>query len=424
MNFIPLHRHLQDCSAPDPARILAAARAVADRAGERADALDRAGGFPAEDVAHAYEAGLLAAPLPVSLGGAGLDAPERAPVLADVLARVGRGSLALGRLYEGHVNALLLILRYADPAVAERLAGDVRAGHLFGVWNTQPQTGGLSLEDVPDVEGLPGVEDLQGLEGLEAPQGAEAGWRLRGVKSFASGAGSVTRPLVTARRPDGRQQMLVANLVAGTRADLSGWQAHGMRASTSGILDFTGLPADPGGFVGGPDAYFAEPHFSGGAWRFAAVQLGGIEAVFDALRTHLRATGRGGDPHQAARLGEAAIAVETARLFVARAAVLASDPAAEPERVIAYVNLTRLAVERAGLDVLERAQRSVGLSGFLSPHPLERLARDLATYLRQPGPDRALTAAAAHILAEARPADLLWRDPPGMLAPEARSAGV
>jgi alkylation response protein AidB-like acyl-CoA dehydrogenase len=400
MNFIPPHRHLQDCSETHAARIRAAARAVADRAGERADALDRDGGFPAEDIADAHRAGLLAAPLPVALGGAGLDAPALAPVLADVLAQVGRGSLALGRLYEGHVNALSLVLRYAAPTVIERLAGDVRAGHLFGVWNTQPQAGGLSLEKAGGL--------------------AQAGdpWMLTGVKSFASGAGSVTRPLVTARRPDGRQQMLVADLEAGTRADLSGWRAQGMRASTSGLLDFTGLPAGPDCFVGGPDDYFAEPHFSGGAWRFAAVQLGGIEAVFDVLRAHLRTTGRGGDPHQAARLGEAAIAVEGARLFVTQAARLAADPEAEPDRVIAYVNLTRLAVERAGLDVLERAHRSVGLAGFLSPHPLERLARDLATYLRQPGPDRALTSAAAHVLGDARPADRLWRDSAGAPSPD------
>jgi len=408
MNFIPSHRHLEDCSETHAVRVQAAARAVADRAGERAEALDRDGGFPAEDIADAHRAGLLAAPLPVALGGAGLDAPALAPVLADVLAQVGRGSLALGRLYEGHVNALSLVLRYAAPAVIERLAADVRAGHLFGVWNTQPQAGGLSLERSGGL----------GLEMADGPAPAGDAWTLMGVKSFASGAGSVTRPLVTARRPDGRQQMLVADLEAGTRADLSGWRAQGMRASTSGLLDFTGLPAGPDCFIGGPDDYFAEPHFSGGAWRFAAVQLGGIEAVFDVLRAHLRTTGRGGDPHQAARLGEAAIAVEGARLFVTQAARLAADPEAEPDRVIAYVNLTRLAVERAGLDVLERAHRSVGLAGFLSPHPLERLARDLATYLRQPGPDRALTSAAAHVLGDARPADRLWRGSAGAPSPD------
>lgn len=411
MNALP-----QNCIDTGPARIAVAVRAVSRRAAERADGLDRDGGFPAEDIADAHAAGLLTAPLPVALGGAGLDAPHRAPVLADLLAQIGRGSLALGRLYEGHVNALALVLRYAEPAVAARLAADARAGHLFGVWNTQPQAGGLSLEKA-------GGLSLEKAGGLDLDPAGES-WTLSGVKSFASGAGAVTRPLVTARRPDGRQQMLVVDLEPGTRADLSGWRAQGMRASTSGILDFTGLPAGPGSFVGGPDDYFAEPHFSGGAWRFAAVQLGGIEAVFDALRTHLRATGRGGDPHQAARLGEAAIAVEGARLFVGHAARLAADPEAEPDRVIAYVNLTRLAVERAGLDVLERAQRSVGLAGFLSPHPLERLARDLATYLRQPGPDRALTSAAAHVLAEARPADMLWRNPAGVPIPDEAPADL
>lgn len=382
MNFI-----IQDPLATGPTRMGAAARAVSRFAAERAALLDRAGGFPAEDVVHSHEAGLLAAPLPEDLGGSGLDAPGMAPVLLDVLAQIGRGSLALGRLYEGHVNALSLILRYATPSVRDRLATDVRAGHLFGVWNTQPQDGGLAL----------------------AGEGAET--HLTGVKSFASGAGSVTRPLVTARRPDGRQQMLVIDLEPGQRADLSSWCAQGMRASTSGILDFTGLPVEAGAHVGEADDYFREPHFSAGAWRFAAVQLGGIEAVFDVLRAHLGETGRGGDPHQAARLGEAAIAVESARLFVSHAAALANDPDIEPDRAIAYVNLTRLAVERAGLDVLERAQRSVGLAGFLQTHPLERLTRDLATYLRQPGPDRALTHAAAYVLADARPADGLWREP-------------
>jgi hypothetical protein len=35
----------------------------------------------------------------------------------------------------------------------------------------------------------------------------------------------------------------------------------------------------------------------------------------------------------------------------------------------------------------------------MRPAPLERIARDLATYLRQPAPDRALTEAAAWVLA-------------------------
>lgn len=65
--------------------------------------------------------------------------------------------------------------------------------------------------------------------------------------------------------------------------------------------------------------------------------------------------------------------------------------------------MTRIAVERAGLDMLELAQRSVGLAGFQRKHPLERIMRDLGTYLRQPAPDKALIDAAAHILADDTP---------------------
>ncbi|AWV16624.1 acyl-CoA dehydrogenase [Methylobacterium sp. XJLW] len=365
----------------------AAARTIAAAAAARADAQDHDGGFPQDDVADLARLGLLAAPVPVEQGGAGLGTEPGAGALAEVLRLVGYGSLALGRLYEGHVNAIQLIARYGTPDQRSRLFADAHAGHLFGVWNTEPADGGLRVE----------ARDTDG--------------RLLGVKTFASGAGYVTRALVTARHPDrAGVAMMVVPLEAGTRADLSAWRAQGMRASATGTVDFTGLAVNAGDILGQPDDYFQQPAFSGGAWRFAAVQLGGIEAVFDAWRGHLNRTGRGGDPHQLARLGEGAIAVEGARLWIERGAQVASDAGMPPARVVAYINLVRLAVERAGLDVLQLAQRSVGLQGFMRGHRLERLARDLATYLRQPGPDHALTAAASEILQADAMAGDLWTE--------------
>lgn len=52
-----------------------------------------------------------------------------------------------------------------------------------------------------------------------------------------------------------------------------------------------------------------------------------------------------------------------------RGAETVSDAILPPERIVATINLVRLAVERAGLDVLQLAQRSVGLQGFLRGHP-------------------------------------------------------
>lgn len=349
---------------------------------------DVPGGFPTASLARLRRAGLLTAPLPVSIGGTGLCAPERVDALRALLTEVGRENLAVGRLYEGHVNALALVLRYADAGAIEALARDAREGHLFGVWNTEPAEGGLTLD-------------------------AEGG--LHGAKSYASGAGFVTRPLVTARLPDGRRLMLVMRMEAGRRADLSAWRVHGMQATATGTVDFSGLGLRDGAVIGAADDYGRQPFFFAGAWRFLAVQLGGIEAVIETHRAHLAATDRAGDPHQQARFGRAMVAAETSRLLVERAARLAAAEEGAPERIIAYVNLARAAVEQAGLDVIALAQRSIGLAGFLESHPLEGLMRDLATYLRQPAPDAALTGMAAHVMAAREPLHALWPDAP---APE------
>lgn len=345
--------------------------------------LDRHGAFPVAGLAVLREAGLLRATLPAGEGGAGLCEPGRTETLRDVLSAVGRHSLVLGRLYEGHVNAHGLVLRYGGEAARARLGEDARAGRLSGVWNTEPAE-----------------ESGEGL--------VLHGRMLAGCKTYASGAGFVTRPLVTARLPDGRRQMVIADLDDGGRADLSGWRAHGMRASASGRLDFDGYVVGDANLIGEPDDYQRQPYFFCGAWRFLAVQSGGLQGVFEAHRAHLRLTGRGQDPHQLARLGQAAAAVETARAAVRRAAEAARDAEARPEAAIAAVGLARGIVERAGLEGLELAQRSVGLSGYLEPHPLERRMRDLATYLRQPGPDYALVGAARFLLDSPEPLNRVW----------------
>lgn len=81
-----------------------------------------------------------------------------------------------------------------------------------------------------------------------------------------------------------------------------------------------------------------------------------------------------------------------------------------PERVEAYVNLARGAVERAALGVIEAANRSVGLSGFMRPNLMERQVRDLSTYLRQPLPDQALVSASAAGLELPDAVGTMWPD--------------
>jgi alkylation response protein AidB-like acyl-CoA dehydrogenase len=358
------------------------AREVGEKAFSRAGAYDEDGAFPAGDVNALHDSGLLTAVLPAKWGGAGLSGLA----LSEILQSIGSGSLPLGRLFEGHVNAMELVLRYGNHQLVELVAEEARAGRLFGVWNT---------------------DDANGLRLIHR---YGRSW-LEGRKVLASGAGHIERPLVTATDENGRRLIVLPRLGAPDRADVSRWTAQGMRASATGAVDFTGVEIEPMEIVGREGDYERQPWFSAGAWRFAAVHLGGMERLFDLLRRHLQETNRGQDPHQAARLGRAAMAVETGRLWVAQAASTMEDPLGSraPEQLVAYVNLARLAVEAAALDLMQLVQRSIGLQAFMRPNPIERISRDLATYLRQPGPDRALTDSAAWTLAQPVGVQDLWR---------------
>jgi hypothetical protein len=110
----------------------------------------------------------------------------------------------LGRLFEGHVNALELVVRYGNDRRVELVAEEVRAGKLFAVWNTDDHRHGRS-------------------------------W-LEGRKILASGAGHIERPLVTATDENGRRMIVLPKLGAPDRADVSRWTAHGMRASATGAV--------------------------------------------------------------------------------------------------------------------------------------------------------------------------------------------
>ena len=55
--------------------------------------------------------------------------------LARRLYAAGRFDLPLGRLFEGHIDALQIIARYADAETATALHAKARAGACFGVWN-------------------------------------------------------------------------------------------------------------------------------------------------------------------------------------------------------------------------------------------------------------------------------------------------
>ena len=358
--------------------MLQAARDLVSAMRERAVILDRDGGFPSLDFNELRSIGALAAVIPTRLGGLGLGIDRAcARGLFDLLRIVGRGNLAIGRIFEGHVNAFKLISLFGTDQQIERVAKDVEAGHLFAIWNAEADNG-VRLRD-------------------------QSSTVLTGAKVFCSAAGHVTRAVVTASAASA-MRMLFVSLAPGERVIPGSIALHGMRATQTAGIDFNGIEISADAFIGGPDDYLSEPAFSAGAWRTCAVTLGGLDALIDETRGQLVARKRHSDPHQLSRMGQVLIARESARMWIERAArIEESDlPSAD---ITGYINLARIALESATFDIIRMVQRTLGLAAFQQSNPVERLMRDLATYLRQPAADEALTEAAARFIEHEFPED-------------------
>ena len=276
--------------------------------------------------------------------------------LLRLLYRVGREDLPLGRLFEGHVDAVQIVKRYATAAQCRALEQVIGRGATLGVWNA----------------------DLAG-EALRLTDGV-----LNGGKSFASGAGILSYALVTVDADGGRQLLLLDLNMAEPAIDRSVWRVAGMQRSETHVVRWHDMPVASDALIGAPGDYVREPWFSGGALRFVAVQSGGIARLVDGVRDHLTALGRAPDPHQAGRLARLFGLAEASTAAVRRAADgwFADEAARLP-----LVAAARAATYAAGGEALTLAQEAVGVSSLFLDHPLAATITDLSMYLRQPGPD-------------------------------------
>ena len=329
---------------------------------------------PKHDIERCAEIGLLTAPLPIAQGGLGLGIDSGTHLtLLRVLAALGGGDLVLGRIYEGHVNGILLVQRYGSAEQVARLAEDVRCGMISGVWNTgRPEV----LRLVAEVDS----------------------YRFEGEKTFATGVSFVQRPVVTAELIGrGWQMSLLRMEEMNARIDRSFWHPLGMESSESYGVDFSGGIVQSDQLIGAPGDFYLDPIFRGGAVRFAAVQAGAVMRLHAMFAEWLEGVGRGDDPYQVARLGEVAIAAQEAAMWVEKAAAVSEDSfyrTTKPhaDRMIEFANMMRVAIERLGTSMMQRAAAGVGAHGLLQPARFERVIRDLMMYLRQPAPDATLAA--------------------------------
>ncbi len=333
-----------------------------------ADESDSAEIAPSKEFELLAEAGLLKIVLP----GEALDFNENHTVdLLILLKEIGRANLSVGRIYEGHVNALYLIHIFGTNGQKNNWYNQVRFKNaLFGVWNTQSNNGVT----------------------FEKQNGTTY---VNGKKTFCSGAALVSHALITGNiiteERNGWQMMILdMDKIGDERIDKSAWKTLGMRASGSFTVDFTGYEISEDELLAQPGEYLKQPYFNGGAIRFAAVQLGGAEAIAMETINYLKLLNRTDNDLQNVRISNMMTAITAGNLWINRAGANYDKWVNQPEKfmdLIAFANMTRTAIEEIGLLVMKESNQCVGARGLMHPFSFERLYRDLSFYLRQPAPD-------------------------------------
>lgn len=375
----------------DYSELLLSCEGVAQQALLECSETDSTDSFPVKTLELLRKSPILTACISSDFGGLNLGlVPGSNFALLTLLKYIGSGNLVMGRVLEGHMNAQLLIAQFGTESQKSRFAVDAKGGNLFGVWNTQAQDGTF-------------------LTHSEAGQ-----YLLNGSKTFATGTGFVFRPIITAEMPDGSWQMCVVHLdEIDAEIDSRWWNPMGMKSSRSYKISFSDAVIENGNLLGKSGDYYQQPAFSGGAIRFAAVQLGAAEALLNLTRKYLQELNRVDDPYQKMRLGEMAIAVESGNLWMKGAAeqldnLMFDSNAQKTEQFLAYADMMRTAIEQICTDVMALCQKSVGARGLNKPYHFERIIRDLNTYLRQPAPDLSLANVGKYVLESTVSSAELW----------------
>jgi alkylation response protein AidB-like acyl-CoA dehydrogenase len=308
--------------------------------------------FPTEAMTALGDAGALA----FNAGRARTRPPARAEL--DLVRRVARADGSVGRIFDGHLNAVERLAMQAPAELRERELEAVRAGRLWaGVWGGDPRPG----------EGPPAS--------VTRSRGGEV---LRGVKTFCSGAGGLHRALVLARDPDGDPPPAVWIDLRDDRVkiDESWYRGYGLRASVSHRVVFCDAPVLAR--FGAPGALAEQPWFGRDALRTASTWAGMADSAAEAACAELSQR-----PGRGALEGLAAGRIETARRAISlwvQAGARAMD-GGEDLRGVALHARAGIAQECRAL--LDEAAKACGSWSFARAETLDRCRRDLEVFLLQ-----------------------------------------
>jgi hypothetical protein len=340
--------------------------AVLERIAADAGARDEAGRpgagdpapFPKDAIAALDDAGALrwnAIPGPAR--------PPADPELA-LVRRVAHADGSVGRIVDGHINAVERLAVQGPPALRDSELARVVAGELrAGVWGGDPVPG----------EGPPAAVVMA--DGHEA---------LRGVKTFCSGAGGLHRALVLARdqtaadAPPGPVSAWVdVTDPRRVEIDTRWYRSHGLVASVSHRVVFHDTPVLAR--LGPNGAISQQPWFGRDALRTAASWAGMADTGVDAATAALRRRPARGELEGLA-MGRMLTAQRTIDVWLA-AAARAMDEAGPDLAAVALHG--RAAIADACRALLDEAARACGSRPFVTAGALDRSRRDLEVFLLQ-----------------------------------------
>jgi len=386
-------QHERRAAAADVVRRTAELAAVfAPRAAE----YDRETAFPAADFDDLFAAGLTAAVVPPEYGGLGLG-PLRGAThpLWMMTLELAKADLSLARCWEGHVNATTLIDALGtDDQRARWFEGVVRRGETWVAWSGEPQAR------------KPGEKVKFGT----TVERTADGWVVDGQKAFATSATGADWAilLVNPAGPGGARHLNGADdelvLLAcdlshpSISIDRSWWDPVGMRATVSHVVRFDHTPIPDACQLGQPGDYLRYGWQTAFIPQYAASFLGAAQAAYEYALDYVRAQGKSGDPYVQQRIGQIAVGIDTAHLWLAHVARLWDDgtyanPGPDPDHGEAARmagSRARHLIEHLALSTVDHCIRVCGARSLVRPSPIERILRDLTFYVRHDNADHIL----------------------------------
>lgn len=265
----------------------------------------------------------------------------------ETLAALTAADVSLGRLAEGHVDALAILAE----------AGAPRRPGLYGVFAARGPGSEVRAERTGD------------------------GWRLTGRRRYCSGARSLDRALVDVDGPSG-PLLLDLTLAAPGVTPLPGtWPAVGMAATDSLTVVFDGVEAPVDAQVGASGFYTRRPGFWHGGAGVAACWWGGAVGLVRATGAAVAGRPPGDARRRAATRAAARAAALRHSLSAGAAAVDAAPDDVGCGRRVA--GLLRHLVHDGCREILDGCAAAGGTTPLVTDPVQARRFADLPVYLTQ-----------------------------------------